>query len=204
MNLRLYAAVPLFAQQPLWRPIFWISYCAWIAFEIWVFTRDRRVARGEKRDGGSIVAIFVFITLSITAAFMAPYIAPFARIGLRPELVFYGAMTLFWFGIVFRLWAILTLGRFFRTKVFVLEDHRLVTGGPYRVLRHPAYCGAILTITGLGLAMGNWLSALGAFVCMLLAYAWRIHVEEKALRARFGAAFDKHRRRTWALIPFVW
>jgi protein-S-isoprenylcysteine O-methyltransferase Ste14 len=52
--------------------------------------------------------------------------------------------------------------------------------------------------------VGNWVSALGAPLCVLIAYAWRVYVEEKALRARFGAAFDKHRRRTWALIPFVW
>ena len=204
MRFQLYAAIPLFAQRPDWRLAFWISYAVWIAFEIWVFTRDRRAARGEKRDGGSIVAIFVFIWLGITAAFMAPHIAPFARIGLWPEPVFYTAMTLFWLGIALRLWAILTLGRLFRTKVLVLDDHRLVTSGPYRVLRHPAYAGGVMTLTGLGLAFGNWLSALGAFVCILLAYAWRIRVEEKALHARFGTSFDQHRRRTWAVIPLVW
>ena len=204
MHLQLYAAIPLFAQRPDWRIFFWISYVAWIAFEIWVSARDRRAARGEKHDGGSIVAIFIFIWLGITAAFMAPHIVPSARIGLWPEPIFVTAMTLFWAGIALRLWAISTLGRFFRTKVLVLDDHRLVTSGPYRVLRHPAYTGSILTLAGLGLAFGNWLSALSAFVCILLAFAWRILVEEKALRARFGAAFELHRRRTWAVIPFFW
>jgi len=33
---------------------------------------------------------------------------------------------------------------------------------------------------------------------------WRIRVEETALRERFGAEFDAHRKRTWAIIPLVW
>jgi protein-S-isoprenylcysteine O-methyltransferase len=204
MDIHLYAAVPLFAQQALWRLIFWVSYCTWIAFEIWVFSRDRRAARGEKRDGGSIIAIFVFFWLGITAAFMAPHVAPFATIELPHAAEFYTAMTLFWLGIVLRLWAILTLGRFFRTRVLVLDDHRLVTSGPYRVLRHPAYTGGLMTIAGLGLAFGNWFSVIGAILGVLIGYGWRIVVEEIALRARFGAAFDDHCRRTWVLIPFVW
>ncbi|MGA7675651.1 MAG: isoprenylcysteine carboxylmethyltransferase family protein [Rhizomicrobium sp.] len=200
------ATIPhfLFEQRPLWALIFSVSYAAWIGFEFWVFSRDRRAARGERADRGSRSAIFVFITLGITLAFVGPNLVPLARIALPPAPVFYVAIGLFWAGIVLRLWAILTLGRFFRTAVLVLEEHRLVTTGPYRLLRHPAYSGGLLTIAGLGLAMGNWVSALGAPLCVLIAYAWRIYVEEKALRARFGAAFEEHRRRTWAVMPFVW
>jgi len=204
LGIHLYAAAPLFDEQPHWRLIFWVSYCSWIAFEFWVFSRDRRAARGDKRDGGSIIAIFVFFWLGITAAFMAPHLVPSAQIALPPTAVFITAMTLFWLGIVLRLWAILTLGRFFRTKVLLLDDHRLVTSGPYRVLRHPAYTGGMMTIAGLGLAFGNWLSLIGALLGVLIGYGWRIIVEEKALRARFGATFEEHRRRTWCLIPFVW
>ena len=200
------AAVPLFlfAQTPQWKLIFMVSYAAWLVFEIWVFSRDRRAARGEKRDRGSIVAIFFFITLGIAVTFTAPHFVPLARIPLPSAPVFYTAMTLFWLGMVLRLWAIATLGRYFRTAVLVLDDHRLVTSGPYRVLRHPAYTGGVMTLAGLGLATGNWISTLGATICILLAYAWRIRVEEKALHERFGPAFEVHRRRTWAILPFVW
>ena len=98
-----------------------------------------------------------------------------------------------------------TLGRFFRTKVLVLDDHRLVTSGPYRVLRHPAYTGSILTLAGLGLAFGNWLSALSAFVCILSPLPGEFWSRRKhSMRAQFGAAFQLHRRRTWAVIPFFW
>jgi protein-S-isoprenylcysteine O-methyltransferase len=198
------AYVPLHYVRPDWQGIFWISYWAWALFEIWVFSRDRRAAHGKRSDGGSVFVIFFFITVAITTAFVAPYAAPWARIALPAEPVFYTAIGLIWFGLIFRLWAILTLGRFFRTSVLIHDDHKLVTSGPYRVLRHPAYTGGVITMTGIGLAMGNWISLAGAFVCILMAYGWRIIFEEKALRARFGEAFEAHRKRTWAVIPFLW
>ncbi len=103
-----------------------------------------------------------------------------------------------------RLWAVITLGRFFRATVFIHEDHQLVASGPYRLLRHPAYAGALLTFSGIGLAMGNWISLAAAIGFPVTAYTWRITIEEKALGTRFGEAFENRRRQTWALIPFVW
>jgi protein-S-isoprenylcysteine O-methyltransferase len=109
-----------------------------------------------------------------------------------------------WLGIALRLWAVITLGKHFRFTVHIHDDHKLVTNGPYRVLRHPAYTGGLFTISGIGLAMGNWISFAAAFLCLFVAYTWRIIVEEAAVRARFGEAFEAHRKRTWAIIPPVW
>jgi protein-S-isoprenylcysteine O-methyltransferase len=99
---------------------------------------------------------------------------------------------------------VLTLGAFFRTSVQLLDGQRLVTRGPYRLLRHPAYTGGILVFAGVGLSTGNWISTAVAPLAVAIAYAWRIHVEERALRERFGAEFETHRRRTWAVLPPVW
>jgi len=114
------------------------------------------------------------------------------------------AIALLWAGLLLYIWAVLTLGAFFRTSVQLLDGQQLVRRGPYRVLRHPAYTGGILLFAGIGLAAGNWISALVAPLAAVVAYAWRIHVEELALRERFGAAFESHRKRTWAVLPPVW
>jgi protein-S-isoprenylcysteine O-methyltransferase len=97
-----------------------------------------------------------------------------------------------------------TLGAYFRTTVQILDGHRLITNGPYRFLRHPVYTGGTLVFSGMGLAIGNWVSFAVAALTTLLAYVWRIHVEEIALGERFGAEFAAHRKRTWAVIPFLW
>lgn len=114
------------------------------------------------------------------------------------------ALSLFVSGIALRWWAILVLGRFFTVDVAIHEDHRLVTRGPYRRLRHPSYTGALLAFVGLGLTLHNWL-ALAAFVAPILAALLvRIHVEERALAEQFGAEWVEHCARTWRLAPFVW
>jgi protein-S-isoprenylcysteine O-methyltransferase len=103
----------------------------------------------------------------------------------------------------FRLWAVLVLGRFFRVTVLVQDEHRLVEAGPYRLLRHPAYTGSLLTMIGLGLAMGNWLSLAAMVLTPLAAYAYRIRVEEEALRARFGESYERYAAARWRLVPFL-
>ena len=184
--------------------LFWLSYSAWCALEIWVFSRDRRAVAGEKRDRGSLYALIAALIIGIWMAFSAPHLAPFARIPLSRLLMIRCGVVLMWLGIALRLWAILTLGRFFRTSVFVLDEHRLITTGPYRLLRHPAYSGTLLTLAGIGMAMDNWISLLGILLGGLIGYGWRIRVEERALRQRFGASFDQNCERTWAILPFVW
>ena len=193
-----------FGGLPVWRSVFWLSYCAWIALEIWVFSRDRRAASGEKRDRGSLYVVIIAIILALVTAFNAPRAVPFAQIPVLRLLMLRCGITMIWLGIALRLWAVLTLGRFFRTSVFVLDEHRLVTEGPYRLLRHPAYSGTLLTLTGIGVCMGNWVSILGTLLCGLIGYGWRITVEERALRERFGASFQENSKQTWAIIPFVW
>lgn len=190
---------------PAWRGLFWLSYLAWAALEIWVFARDRKIAQGEKKDRGSIFALIAIIIAGVGLMFNAPYFAPWLRFSAQPQAwIFAGAILFIWCGMLFRLWAIQTLGRFFRTTVFVQDDHVLVTWGPYRLLRHPAYTGGSLTMLGIGLAQGNFLSLGAGLLCGPLAYFWRMRVEEQALQGRFGKEFTEQRGRTWAIIPFLW
>ena len=194
----------LFAQDSHWRAVFWLSYAVWAGIGLFLLLRDARSARGQKRDGGSRFGFAILIPAGLFGAFYAPFAWPAARIHLPAQATFYAAIGLTWIGIAFRLWEVTTLGQFFRTSVFVHEDHKLVTAGPYRVLRHPSYTGSLVTVTGIGLAMGNWLSVIILFGCTLLACALRMLVEEKALAEHFGSEFAEHKRRTWAIIPFIW
>jgi len=197
-------SIYLFLERPLWSAIFAVSYVAFFAVGMWAGRRERGMTRGEDRDQGSRVVIYILTFAGIALSFAAPRLFPSARIALPSELVFGVSMTLFWSGVVMYCWAISTLGVAFRTSVQLLADQRLITSGPYRILRHPAYTGGILILGGIGLATGNWLSVTASTVSVALAYAWRIHVEELALRERFGEEFKAHQRRTWAVIPFVW
>ncbi|MGN6792389.1 MAG: isoprenylcysteine carboxylmethyltransferase family protein [Streptosporangiaceae bacterium] len=107
-------------------------------------------------------------------------------------------------GIALRTWAILTLDRFFTFVVGIADDHRIVQQGPYRVLRHPGYAGALLALAGAGIAMGNWLSLLLLVVGPALALGVRISVEEATQAAAHGTEYQAYASRTARLIPGVW
>jgi protein-S-isoprenylcysteine O-methyltransferase Ste14 len=104
-------------------------------------------------------------------------------------------------GLVIRNWAIVKLGQFFSRTVTIEMGHRLVTDGPYRWLRHPAYTGMLLMYAGINLALGTWLGALVGLGLVLIATLYRIGVEENALIEAFGKEYPEYMRRTWRLIP---
>jgi protein-S-isoprenylcysteine O-methyltransferase Ste14 len=187
-----------------WAWLLGVSGAAWGALELWIFGRDRRAVAGEDADRGSLRVLFFGLFAVIWAAGYARGMAPWARIrGLQPAGYVVGATVTF-LGLALRLWAVRTLGDFFRTSVTLHEGHRLVSGGPYRRLRHPSYTGMILAMTGIGIGQGNWLALAILTLGGLAAFAWRIRVEDAALRARFGAEWEAYAKHRWAVIPFVW
>jgi protein-S-isoprenylcysteine O-methyltransferase Ste14 len=184
--------------------LFQVSYFAWFAMELWILSRDRRRFTGRVADRGSFFGFFICYWAGLGLAFYAFSRHPEWRMTvLQPALSWLG-IVMVWAGMAFRLWAVLTLGAFFRTSVVVQHGHRLVTAGPYRWLRHPAYTGAIITTTGLGLAFGNWASLAALLVFPSLAIAFRIHVEERALTEQFGEAYRDFSKNRSAVIPAIW
>jgi protein-S-isoprenylcysteine O-methyltransferase len=175
----------------------------WIATEALVFRQDLREERGERRDVGSRVGLFAGIGLGILLTFESGRRGLLALPGERLIWFALGALLVLG-GIAIRLRAVRELGRFFRTKVTLLDDHRLVTSGLYAHLRHPAYTGNWLTCAGFGLASGT----LAGFAAMILlpgvALLYRIRVEEKVMAERFGPEWTLHAARTRRIIPGLW
>jgi protein-S-isoprenylcysteine O-methyltransferase Ste14 len=190
-------------QGPFWRTAFWVSYAGWAIVELSIWSRDRTRVKGRRDDRFSMLAIVIGITAGIFAAIYGAHVTE-TRIAAPGALLVGLGIVLIWAGVAFRLWAVRTLGRFFRVTVTTQDDHRLIGTGPYRRLSNPSYTGAMVTMAGIGLAMGNWASLAGILIGAGLGFAWRIRVEEDSLRARFGADFDAYRKARWALIPPLW
>lgn len=83
-----------------------------------------------------------------------------------------------------RVWVIVSLGRYWTTRVYTKSDAPLVKRGPYRVLRHPNYAVVIMEIAVLPLAFGAWRIALAFSILNAVVLAFRIRVENRALAAR--------------------
>jgi protein-S-isoprenylcysteine O-methyltransferase Ste14 len=109
-----------------------------------------------------------------------------------------------WLGLLLRWWCFVALGRYFTVVVKTSSDQKVVDRGPYRILRHPSYTGLLMALLGCGVMLGNWVGALATFAVLLAAVVYRLRIEERALIASLGDAyqvFAKHRAR---LVPFIW
>ena len=80
-----------------------------------------------------------------------------------------------------RWWCIGTLGRRWNTRVIVVPGLPPVTGGPYRLLRHPNYVAVCVEGLALPLVHGAWLTAAVFTVLNAALLTVRIRVEEQAL-----------------------
>jgi len=122
---------------------------------------------------------------------------------LDGDLARYTGLGLFALGCALRTWPVFVLGRRFSGLVAIQPGHALVTGGPYRYVRHPSYLGMLLAFAGWALvfrsAIGLAVMALG-----LPLLARRIEDEEALLASQFGERYAEYRRRTWRLLPGVY
>jgi protein-S-isoprenylcysteine O-methyltransferase len=107
-------------------------------------------------------------------------------------------------GIIIRLTAIATLKKYFTINVVIQDDHKLNTTGLYRIIRHPAYAGGILSFIGCGLSYGNILSFVIIVFPYLLFILQRIKIEEAVLTEKFGEQYIELKKHTKKIIPLIY
>jgi len=115
------------------------------------------------------------------------------------------------------------LGKYFTFDLRLLQDHRLITDGPYGVVRHPSYTGGIVVIFGLAIAQmgpgswweaqnlwksaigrvlgGYWVFAIASFVYIMVR---RTKFEDDVLRNEFKDQWRAWSIKTpWKLVPWL-
>jgi protein-S-isoprenylcysteine O-methyltransferase Ste14 len=98
--------------------------------------------------------------------------------------------------------AIATLGRMWSFHVEIRGRHELIVAGPFRWMRHPAYCSMLLEYAAVLVLLRSYLSFALSMLFFLPAYVQRIKLEERALVEAFGARYEAYRARTPMLIPY--
>jgi protein-S-isoprenylcysteine O-methyltransferase Ste14 len=160
---------------------------------------------GERHDGGSFFVFVACIGGGIAGAFVLAAHVPGAAVGGGARWpLFLAGLALMIAGIGLRQWSIALLGRFFTVDVRVQSDQTVIESGPYRWVRHPSYTGLLLTLIGIGVALGNGLSFAALLIPPLLATVLRIRVEEHALLDGLGEPYRRYAAGRARLIPYVW
>ena len=98
------------------------------------------------------------------------------------------------------IWTMHTLGKNLTDTVVTRKDHELVTGGPYRFVRHPFYCAFILAVLANSTVPANWFILLTG-VSAWLVMVFRTNKEEENLIARFGDDYRGYMEHTGRFFP---
>jgi protein-S-isoprenylcysteine O-methyltransferase Ste14 len=159
---------------------------------------------GESADRGTKRLLVWSALIGLTACIVIAINVPSLRFGANTWTTLVLGIAIAWLGVLLRVWAVWSLGRFFQRDVMIQKDHVVWRGGPYRLLRHPAYAGTLISYLGFGLAIGSWVGALVWVAIVAAGYVPRIRVEEAELTRALGDSYRDYARSTARLVPGLW
>lgn len=174
----------------------------WLGSEIILSRIKRSEPSSTGHDKSSLRILWTIITISV---FIGVFLGKsgIGSVQAGASIMLFFGIILMVVGLAVRWIAILTLRKYFTVDVAIREDHKVVTTGLYRYVRHPAYLGSLLSFLGLAISFSNWLAALVTFLPITGAFLYRIRVEEKALDAFLGEEYRQYCSSTKRLIPGV-
>jgi protein-S-isoprenylcysteine O-methyltransferase Ste14 len=92
---------------------------------------------------------------------------------------------------------------FTSATIEVDPQQKVISTGPYALVRHPMYAGSIVMLTGIPLALGSWW---GLFIIILTmpALIWRLLDEERFLEKNLPGYVEYKNKVKYRLVPYVW
>src|SRR4051812_45148003 len=181
----------------------------WVVFAaIFVFRKGPPKGPEVKRDRGAFFGIalqgcayFLVWFQPPRSAFLPPGAASAGGTGIAYAVFTVGiAAASVWLVMV----AVRTLGKQWAVVARLVEDHKLITAGPYSYVRNPIYTGMYGMLIATGLATEHWTALLVAIVLFAVGLVIRVRSEEKLLRAAFGQEFEEYAKRVPAVIPGIY
>lgn len=158
-----------------------------------------------------VIRLFIALIIIASVIYFRGKIWIFNRNGIIYQLqmvstsfipAYMGAIICF-LGIVLAIWARRYLGKNWSPHPALKEGHELVTSGPYSLLRHPIYTGILTSILGSVITTGNlfWLII---FIIVAFNFINRTRIEEGLMKQQFPDQYPEYKKRTWALIPYIY
>jgi protein-S-isoprenylcysteine O-methyltransferase Ste14 len=184
--------------------LFILATAVWYLPEFIGTFLQRSSRSANRQDRGSYLILLGGMILGLLVAFAsASYLPMLANTGARYVWYWLG-MAFILLGVFLRWYSIIYLGKAFTRDVATDVNQKVVSSGPYRLIRHPAYSGTMLTMLGVGITLSNWGSIVILLVIGMASILYRIKVEEKALLEGLGQPYRDYIQRTKRMIPYIW
>ncbi len=110
-----------------------------------------------------------------------------------------GLVLLGWLAIFF----VFKENTFTSATIELAPDQKVISTGPYALVRHPMYSGAVVMLLGIPIALGSWWGVL-IIVAILAALIWRLFDEEKFLARNLPGYAEYQSRVRYRLLPLIW
>jgi len=176
----------------------------WAMLPEWRLVGATRVeAVAGPQDAGSCRVIVVASLLASGVAFALAFGCHATAMSAHRVAAFWSGVTLLAGGSALRRHCFAMLGASFTGAVEVRPGQIVVERGAYRRVRHPSYTAGVLMFAGIGLALTNWLSLLVITLAPVVAYAYRVRAEERALAETLGEPYRAYMRRTKRFVPYI-
>jgi protein-S-isoprenylcysteine O-methyltransferase Ste14 len=213
--VQLIVMLGLFLFVPAWTFDFWQAWLYLFAFAmssafitIYLWKKDpklleRRVIAGpsaEKEKSQKLIQVFASL------AFIGLMIFPsldhrFSRSDVPVFVVIVGdALVALGFFMVF---LVFKENTFTAATIEVAPDQKVISTGPYAIVRHPMYAGALIMLWGTPIALGSWWALL-MDIPMTFVIVWRLLDEEKFLTKNLPGYNEYCQNVRYRLIPSLW
>jgi len=184
-------------------------YFAWsVAITLYLMKGDpkllqRRMRGGpfaEKETAQKIIMLFTslgFIALLVLPAldrrFTWSHMSPYAALAGD------GLVAIGWLAIL----SVFKQNSFASATIELASDQKVISTGPYALVRHPMYSGALVMLAGIPIALGSWWGLL-VILAIIPALIWRLFDEERFLAGNLPGYVEYQNRVQYRLIPRVW
>jgi protein-S-isoprenylcysteine O-methyltransferase Ste14 len=174
---------------------------------IGVYHRIKAAQSAEKisrrKEGAFIMIVLRLFGFSMWLAIILYMINPqwmaWSSLPLDPQVRWIGA-ALGAIAIPLLYWMFASLGKNITDTVEIRKEHKMVTDGPYRYIRHPMYLFSLIYMCGMSMAAANWfILASGCITLMMLVF--RTPIEEAELIEKFGDQYRNYMKSTGLFFP---
>ena len=166
-------------------------------------SRGIKVARSCKGPREVALLTLAWMGFLVPLIWVVSSVFSFAEYSLRPWPFGAGVLCL-----VAGLWGFhrshSDLGTYWSVTLELRENHRLITQGVYRHVRHPMYAALFLYSIGQVLVVPNWVAGPSYFMAFGILFALRIGAEERMMLETFGEEYAAYMTKTKLLVPGIW
>jgi protein-S-isoprenylcysteine O-methyltransferase Ste14 len=164
---------------------------------------ERRISTGpgsEKRRSQKILnfliskALFLVVVVPVIDHRCAWSAVPLYVVAAGDVLVALGSLIIFF---VFK------ENTFASAIIEIGTGQKVISSGPYALVRHPMYFGWLVTFSGVPLALGSWWG-LFTIIPVTLVIVWRLLDEETFLAGNLPGYSEYQNRVRYRLVPFIW